>query len=172
MLCNLPISKYITIRIWVLGWGLLCSTGLFAQNKNNYLQANTYNTTFNLPVNALNTQQVISNAFRLATVSKSKNYFNIYARVYSSTGPNGTGLPASLFSIRLNTVTPNVIIGNYSTMQLSNTDMLIQQIVTVWPFWNNYSEVDFNYDLLLAPLGYSYQSGTYVTTFLFTLTQP
>lgn len=143
-----------------------------AQNKNNYLQATSFNTTYSLNSSStLETQQVRSNAFQLTIVSKNYNNFNIYAKVSSSTGPNGSGLPPSMFSLRLNYVTP-VVIASYNTYALKNTDQLIQAVSTIWPFWNIYSTITFSYDLLLGPVGYDYPAGTYLTTILFTMTQP
>lgn len=171
MLCNLPLNGYILRRFYLL---LMFVSPFFslAQNKNNYLQATSFNTTYNLSSGpTLETQQVRSNAFQLTIVSKNHNNFNIYGKVSSSTGPNGTGLPPSMFSVRLNSVSPLVLAG-YNTYTLTNTDQLIQEIVTIWPFWNTYSTITFNYDLLVGPVGYDYPSGTYLTTILFTMTQP
>jgi len=142
------------------------------QNKNNNLVVNSYNTSFTLSnATALETQQVKSNAFQVMVSSKNNNKFSVYGKVSSSTSSTGTNLPPSVLSVKLNSVTPSVIV-NYNTITLSYSDQLLQQVQTSGSFWNTYSSINFDYDLLLAPVGYDYPPGNYLLTLLFTMTQP
>lgn len=143
-----------------------------AQNKNNYVNVNAYSTSFSLAsVTDLETQKIKSNAFQIMAVSKSNDQFNLYARVSSSTSSTGTQMPASLLSVKLNSINP-ALSASYNTITLSTNDQLIQQIQTSWLFWLFYSSITLNYDLQLGPVGYDYPPGNYNFTILFTMTQP
>lgn len=144
-----------------------------AQNRTNYLEANSYNTSFSLVTAAdLETQKVRSNAFQVEVMSRSNDRFNIYARVSSSSSSTGVNMPAGMLSVKLNSITPLLNV-NYNTITLSNTDQLLQQVTTPFLFWLLwYSTINFSYDLQLGPVGYDYPPGNYNFTVLFTMTQP
>jgi hypothetical protein len=145
---------------------LFCITTTRGQNNNNNLQLTASNTGFTInSVSALETQQVKTNAFQIKATSKSNNNFSILAKVSASTSSTGTPLPASMLALRLNSLSPTVT-ANFNTITLSTTDQLLQQISTT------HNTINFNYDLLAAPIGYTYAPGNYNLTILFTMTQP
>ncbi|WP_205509931.1 hypothetical protein [Longitalea arenae] len=145
---------------------LFCTSAVHAQNSQNNITLTALNTGFILnSVASIETQQTRANAFQIAVNSRNSANFSIRARVSSSTSSTGTPFPASMLALRLNTTNPPVT-ANLNTITLSTTDQLLQQITSTK---NN---ITFNYDLLLAPVGYSYAPGNYNFTILFTMTQP
>jgi hypothetical protein len=143
------------------------------QNRSNYMDLNSYNTAFSLATAAdLETQKVKSNAFQIEVVSRNNDQFNLYARVSSASSSTGTQMPATMLSVKLNSINP-ALNASYNTITLSNNDQLLQQITTPWLFWLlYYSTITLNYDLQLGPVGYDYPPGNYNFTVLFTMTQP
>lgn len=163
------IIHYTLINVILL---LIVISAAKGQNKNNYVNVNAYSTAFSLAsATDLETQKVKSNAFQIMVVSKSNDQFNLYARVSSASSSTGTQMPASMLSVKLNSISP-AITASYNTITLSNNDQLLQQIQTSWLFWLFYSSITLTYDLQLGPVGYDYPPGNYNFTILFTMTQP
>jgi len=164
------LNKHSSLGVRLVFIYLLAATSSFGQNKNHYLEVISYNPSFSFSnVTDLETQKVRSNALQLNMVSRSQN-INLSARVYTTSGPNGTGFAPSLFFLRLNSISPSLP-ASYSTIALSNADQLVQAVQTPSNFWQNNSMISLNYDLLLGPIGYNYPAGSYTTTILFTMTE-
>ncbi len=150
------------ILVWAFSFFLPAA---HAQSKNDRIQVTGTATNYTLTTAAmLEAVQTLSNSITLDVVAKD-NRCSIYAMVSGSSTTSSTPMPASLLALQLSSISPPLP-ANFSTIQLSQTNQLLFQ-----------SSASFNheslvYNLLLGPVGYNYNPGTYSFTILFTMTQP
>lgn len=137
-------------------------------NNQNYLEVNSsgnLNFTVNEPADFEN-KQTLYNAIRLKFKSKDEDC-SMYVRVSEYIVPSGASRSSVPLEIELKSndakKLKSVVNG---PIQLTTTDRLL---FTVDKASNTNN---FDYDLSLLPLGYSYPEGQYRFTITFTMTQP
>lgn len=146
----------------------LFSIRVYAQNSTNYIQVLTNGSlTFNIDgADDLESVQTKYNAITLRVASKARAC-NVYARVSNYSVPSGF-IPSDS-PIKLDytsTTSPTVTYVYSSPLELSLYDQLL------FSENKNGSLYNFNYNLMVGPLDYSYVPGNYSFTILFTMVQP
>ena len=150
-----------------IGILFLCSN-CFAQSSTNQLTLNkltSWNFSLSTPSD-LENSQTISNAFSLTVKTKSSDC-SVYAQISSWTYPSGFTPPSSPLQIDYTSDNSSSAYNVYTSplTLTSSNQLLFNQKKTPHTY-------TFNYNMILAALGYEWYVGNYSFTITFTMTQP
>lgn len=113
------------------------------------------------------TERLISRAFRLTINGSSRKDILLSVKCIPTLNYAFERINANIYSIQLNTANTSVSNNYYKKYKLSSLD---QNILAHKTRSVNYGIYD--YDLIVAPVGFDFEPGQYFYSIIFTVTQP
>jgi hypothetical protein len=156
--------KYL-LAILLIALAIRCT----AQDKKNYLVLNT-NAILSFYLNSpedLEQTQTIYNALTVSVTTRSKNAV-LSARLAFANAPAGANVNDLIGLQFASSNSNNYSLSSANPIYLTSVD----QTLLYQPKHTNNQSKNFNYNLLLKPLGFDAAPGNYNFTLLFTMSQP
>lgn len=156
--------KYL-LAVLLLALGIRCA----AQNKSNYLTLST-NAILSFYLNSpedLEQTQTIYNALTMSIKTRSRNAM-LSARLSFANAPAGVNVNDLIGLQFVSSNSNNYSLSTPNPIYLNSVD----QTLFYQPKHTNNQFKNFNYNLLLKPLGFDVAPGNYNFTLLFTMSQP